>query len=264
MTGPSALHAAPKPAAAQPDKKDKQEKQEKKQAPDNAGAAAYHARHWTEASAASPAPSPVALSPGSRMTGSPRAKDNALEANKKSWGIGNDAVALSPGSRMTGSPRAKENALQANKKNWGIGGDAPAAAPSAKKEEEREKVPEPKAAAAAPAAEGEVRMVWRQGYYNDKNVWQRGSYEVCACVYVCPYPCLFSWGDCTQDKRLRIKGYDERQMPRRWRVSAMRKNHRGSTTWPPVKGLACSSLQSMACSTLQSMHWLAVDYNPCP
>jgi hypothetical protein len=197
MTGPSALHAAPKPAAAQPtaapkaaksEKEQvaavakKEDKQEKKQAPDNAGAAAYHARHWTEASAASPGPSPVALSPGSRMTGSPRAKENALQANKKSWGIGDDAVNLSPGSRMTGSPRAKENALQANQKNWGIGGDAPAVALSSKKEEKKEKVPEPKAAAAAPAAEGEVRMVWRQGYYNDKNVWQRGSYEVCVCV----------------------------------------------------------------------------------
>jgi hypothetical protein len=105
-----------------------------------------------------------------------------LQANKKSWGIGDDAVNLSPGSRMTGSPRAKENALQANQKNWGIGGDAPAVALSSKKEEKKEKVPEPKAAAAAPAAEGEVRMVWRQGYYNDKNVWQRGSYEVCVCV----------------------------------------------------------------------------------
>jgi hypothetical protein len=97
------------------------------------------------------------------MTGSPRAKENALQANKKSWGIGDDAVNLSPGSRMTGSPRAKENALQANQKNWGIGGDAPAVALSSKKEEKKEKV-------------------WRQGYYNDKNVWQRGSYEVCVCV----------------------------------------------------------------------------------
>merc|ERR1719329_1445541 len=93
------------------------------------------------------------------MTGSPRAKENALEANKKNWGIGAEApaappapkaapppappapkapaapeapVALSPGSRMTGSPRAKENALEANKKNWGIGAEAPAAPPAPK------------------------------------------------------------------------------------------------------------------------------------
>lgn len=39
---------------------------------------------------------PVALSPGSRMTGSPRAKENALEANKKNWGIGTDAAPPAP------------------------------------------------------------------------------------------------------------------------------------------------------------------------
>jgi len=32
---------------------------------------------------------------------------------------------------MTGSPRAKENALQANKKNWGIGDDTPLSLPKA-------------------------------------------------------------------------------------------------------------------------------------
>lgn len=195
MMGPSALDATSRPASAMPAAASKAAKVEEEQAPpvakkednkapNNAGAAAYHARHWTEASIASPATSPVALSPGSRMTGSPSAKENALAANKRNWGIGVDAAATFPGSRMTGSPRAKENAVQANKKNWGIGGDAPAAAPAAKKEENKEKVPEPKAAAAAPAAEGEVRMVWRQGYYTDKNIWKRGSYEVRACMSV--------------------------------------------------------------------------------
>lgn len=50
-----------------------------------------------KAPAAPPAPeAPVALSPGSRMTGSPRAKENALEANKKNWGIGTDAAPPAP------------------------------------------------------------------------------------------------------------------------------------------------------------------------
>ena len=249
MTGPSALDASPKPAAAQPDKQDKQEK---KQAPDNAGAAAYHARHWTEASAASPAPSPVALSPGSRMTGSPRAKDNALEANKKSWGIGDDAVALSPGSRMTGSPRAKQNALQANKKNWGIGGDALAAAPSAKKEEEREKVPEPKAAAAAPAAEGEVRMVWRQGYYNDKNVWQRGSYQVCVCVCV-PIPVSSPGGIA---RRTRASESKAMMSARCQGDGALARCVRTIAAVPRGR-------QSRAWLAVAYNPWLAAHYNPC-
>jgi hypothetical protein len=76
-------------------------------------------------------------------------------------------------------------------------------APAAKKEAKKEKeAPAPKAADVAPAAGGEGRMVWRQGYYVD-NVWQRGRYEVlhaslsptppaplfvsalCACVCLC-------------------------------------------------------------------------------
>merc|ERR1719329_1951405 len=112
------------------------------------------------------------------MTGSPRAKENALEANKKNWGIGAEAppappapkaaappappapkapaapeapVALSPGSRMTGSPRAKENALEANKKNWGIGTDAAPPAP---------KAPAPPKAAAPPAPPAEEAPVF--------------------------------------------------------------------------------------------------------
>jgi hypothetical protein len=74
-------------------------------------------------------------------------------------------------------PAAKEEAKKEEKQK------APAAkkeekkeAPAAKKEEKVE-APAPKAAAAAPAEEGEGRMVWRQGYYVD-NVWQRGRYQV--------------------------------------------------------------------------------------
>merc|ERR1719183_2468269 len=84
---PPAPKAAPPPAPPAP-------KPAAPPAPPAPKAAAPPAPPAPKAPAAPEAP--VALSPGSRMTGSPRAKENALEANKKNWGIGTDAAPPAP------------------------------------------------------------------------------------------------------------------------------------------------------------------------